>query len=139
MNKKIYKLHDTGSLGIPIANIKVYLDFQAYISSSMRLCRSIVYIWFYILYEVCKSLHLDDDFLTNAYELRNKYFSGKQGELSRKTSPYDSKKISSMCELCEKELSSEIHHIEYQKFVNNNGFIEGFHENHLGNLLSVCE
>ena len=89
--------------------------------------------------EVCKSLHLDDDFLTSAYELRNKYFPQKQGELSRKTSSYNSKKIRSMCELCEKELSSEVHHIEYQKFANSNGFIEGFHKNHLGNLLSVCE
>ena len=89
--------------------------------------------------EVCKSLHLDDDFLTNAYELRNKYFPEKQGELSRKTSTYNSKKIRSMCELCEKELSSEVHHIKYQKNADNNGFIEGFHKNHLGNLLSVCE
>ena len=89
--------------------------------------------------EVCKSLHLDDVFLKNAYELRNKYFTEKQGELSRKTSPYNSKKIRSMCELCEEELSSEVHHIEYQKFADEKGYINGFHKNHLGNLLSVCE
>jgi DNA mismatch repair protein MutS len=89
--------------------------------------------------EVCKSLHLDDIFLKNAYELRNKYFTEKRGELSRKTSPYNSKKIRSMCELCEEELSSEVHHIEYQKFADEKGYINGFHKNHLGNLLSVCE
>ena len=44
-----------------------------------------------------------------------------------------------MCELCEKNMSSEVHHLQHQKDANSNGFINNFHKNHVANLLSVCE
>ena len=50
--------------------------------------------------EVCKSLYLDDAFIESAYAIRNKYFPNKQGELSKKSSAYNVKKIRSKCEMC---------------------------------------
>ena len=36
--------------------------------------------------EVCKSLHLPDDFLEQAYQIRSKYFPDTKGELSHSIS-----------------------------------------------------
>lgn len=89
--------------------------------------------------EVCKSLYLDNEFLEQAYTIRNKYFPDQQGDLSHKTSHYNSKKIRGKCEMCNKELSSEIHHLEYQEDADENGFIGSIHKNHPANLLAICE
>jgi DNA mismatch repair protein MutS len=89
--------------------------------------------------EVCKSLYLTDDFLTAAYKIRNKYFPDCKGELSKQTSHFNTKKIKGVCEYCNENLCEEIHHIEPQKNADVNGFIDTFHKNHLGNLLSVCK
>ena len=89
--------------------------------------------------EVCKSLYLDNDFLQQAYEIRNKYFPNQKGELSHKKSTYNAKKIRGKCEMCKVQLSTEVHHIEHQKNADENGFIESFHKNHPANLLSLCE
>lgn len=89
--------------------------------------------------EVCKSLYLDNDFLQQAYEIRNKYFPNQEGELSHKKSTYNAKKIRGKCEMCKVQLSTEVHHIEHQKNADENGFIESFHKNHPANLLSLCE
>jgi DNA mismatch repair protein MutS len=89
--------------------------------------------------EVCKSLYLTDDFLTAAYKIRNKYFPDCKGELSKQSSHFNTKKIKGVCEYCNENLCEEIHHIEPQKNADVNGFIDTFHKNHLGNLLSVCK
>ena len=52
--------------------------------------------------EVCKSLHLPDDFLKQAYEIRSKYFPETSGELSRTVSNYNALKIKGVCEICNK-------------------------------------
>jgi DNA mismatch repair protein MutS len=88
--------------------------------------------------EVCKSLYLTDDFLNKAYVIRNKYFPEMKGELSQSTSHFNSKKVRGLCEYCKESISEEVHHIEPQKTADKNGFIETFHKNHPGNLLSVC-
>lgn len=89
--------------------------------------------------EVCKSLYLDADFLSNAYAIRNKYFPDTKGELSHGTAVYSAKKVRGSCEICKTSIAGEIHHIREQKDANADGFIDSFHKNHPANLLSVCE
>jgi DNA mismatch repair protein MutS len=89
--------------------------------------------------EVCKSLYLPDDFLENAYAIRNKYYSDVSVSLSHPTTVYNANKIRGVCEVCDAALGSEIHHITPQKDADANGYIGSFHKNHPANLLSVCE
>jgi DNA mismatch repair protein MutS len=91
--------------------------------------------------EVCKSLHLPIDFLDKAFEIRNKYFPEKAGVLGQKLSRYNAQKVRSLCEMCNKALSSEVHHLEMQQNANKDGFIDGgaVHKNHKANLMALCE
>ena len=88
--------------------------------------------------EVCKSLHLPDDFLENAYAIRRKY-RNEEGILSNKTSHFNSKKIMGKCELCKVNIGSEVHHLQHQEKANKNNIIKTFHKNHPANLLTLCE
>lgn len=89
--------------------------------------------------EVCKSLYLPDEFLNRSYEIRNKYFPENKGELSQKTTVYNSIKIRGICELCKEEIAEETHHILHQKDADENGYIGSVHKNHLANLLALCQ
>ena len=94
--------------------------------------------------EVCKSLYLPEDFLEKAYSIRSKYFPETKGELSHSISKYNASKIKGRCEICDKELGDEIHHLHQQKDADEDGFIvqeDGgvVHKNHPANLMSVCE
>ena len=90
--------------------------------------------------EVCKSLNLPAEFLSNAIELRNKYNSTSANHLllNSSTSQYNSQKIIGMCEMCNKEPAEHVHHLQHQKNANEKGFIGNTHKNHLGNLMSLC-
>ena len=89
--------------------------------------------------EVCKSLYLDEDFMNQAYAIRNKYFPDNRGELSHETTIYNAKKIRGFCEICKSEVSDEIHHMYQQKDATEDGFIGSFHMNHPANLMPICE
>jgi DNA mismatch repair protein MutS len=89
--------------------------------------------------EVCKSLHLDAEFLERAYAIRNKYYPETSGVLSNKESTYNARKIKGVCELCNKQLGEDIHHLQHQQDANEDGFIGTFHKNHKANLVSICE
>ena len=93
--------------------------------------------------EVCKSLNLLDDFITAAYDIRNKYCPEQGSLLSLKTSHYNSKKIVNMCEKCGIKPGKEVHHLHHQSEANNDGIIincDGiFHKNNLANLMTLCE
>jgi DNA mismatch repair protein MutS len=89
--------------------------------------------------EVCKSLHMPDDFIQTAMRIRSRYFPDTGGELSQKPSHFNRKKIRGLCEVCKTELSEETHHMSPQRDANSDGFIGTFHKNHPANLLSVCE
>lgn len=94
--------------------------------------------------EVCKSLYLPEEFLQQAYSIRRKYFPDTKGELSHSISRYNASKIRGMCELCNKELGEEIHHLHQQKDADDDGFIQTedggvVHKNHPANLMSVCQ
>ena len=95
--------------------------------------------------EVCKSLHLPDDFLECANMIRVKY----RG-VSTKTptasilddsvpSRYNAAKLRRLCELCEKTRGTEIHHLQHQESADADNFIGHIHKNHPANLASICE
>lgn len=90
--------------------------------------------------EVCKSLDLPDVFLNRAHELRLKYNIEEKSQLESKKSVYNSLKLKTpLCELCHKNPSDDIHHLQHQQKANEKGFINGFHKNHAANLVSVCK
>lgn len=89
--------------------------------------------------EVCKSLYLPEDFLQSALHIRNKYYPTSRGELKHNTSPYNTKKIKGVCEMCKTNMGEEIHHLQPQKEANDKGFIGTIHKNHQANLMTLCE
>lgn len=89
--------------------------------------------------EVCKSLHLPDDFLEYANNIRLKYRNSEQSILSLSTSRYNTNKVRATCEMCKTEMGTEIHHLQHQKNADKYDFIGYFHKNHNANLASVCE
>ena len=90
--------------------------------------------------EVCKSLNLPDEFLQRAHDIRMKYNQKDKNMLSLTTSHFNSQKIVGICELCEKEKASEVHHLQHQQGANkNNDYIDSFHKNHVANLLNICD
>lgn len=92
--------------------------------------------------EICKSLHLPQDFIESAYTLRNKYYKETIGALSHKSSIYNTDKIRGLCEKCGDKIAQETHHISQQKDADVHGFIKkdniNFHKNHLQNLMALC-
>jgi DNA mismatch repair protein MutS len=91
--------------------------------------------------EVCKSLHLPQDFLDNAHNIRNKYSYGiSHNVLDFKTSHFNVKKIKGVCEICNIRQGTEVHHLQPQHLANDADYIKGeFHKNHVANLMCVCE
>lgn len=90
--------------------------------------------------EVCKSLDLPNDFIENAYAIRNKYVKNQPKLLEIKKSRYNSKKIRDLCEICKLNDSSEVHHLQFQKNANIKGIINNeFRKNHKANLINICE
>ena len=89
--------------------------------------------------EVCKSLHLPNDFLEQAYRIRNRYYSNIQSVLTQSTSRYNSQKLVGLCEICKSCMGEEIHHIQHQQDANKQGFIGHIYKNHPGNLMSLCK
>jgi DNA mismatch repair protein MutS len=88
--------------------------------------------------EVCKSLYLPEDFLVVAYQIRNKYHPVAKSGLTDTPSHFNQSKLRGMCELCHKEIGTEIHHLAEQNQANERGFIGTFHKNHTANLVSIC-
>jgi DNA mismatch repair protein MutS len=74
--------------------------------------------------EVCKSLHLPDDFLANAYAIRRKYKKEEEGILSKKQSHFNSKKVMGNCEVCKKKSGQEVHHLQHQENADKNNMIK---------------
>ena len=98
--------------------------------------------------EVCKSLHLKEEFIDRAFTIRNKYLKTKMTQesvnlLECDGSKYNSDKIKGMCEICKERKADEVHHLQFQKEADEFGFIEqfgyNFHKNHKANLCSICE
>ena len=89
--------------------------------------------------EVCKSLHMNVAFIDNAFKIRNKYFTKTKNILDYNVTTYNANKIRGQCQICNKDIGTEIHHLQHQKDANDKGFIKHFHKNHKANLISICE
>jgi len=94
--------------------------------------------------EVCKSLSLPEDFLNSALEIRTKYFPEKNSSiLSLKTSHFNSQKLVSICEKCDIQIGTEVHHLQHQSEADKDNIIRNsavpFHKNHPANLMTLCE
>jgi DNA mismatch repair protein MutS len=89
--------------------------------------------------EVCKSLHMNIDFINNAFKIRAKYFNSSPSFLNSNNTRYNAKKIRGVCEICKERPGSEIHHLQFQEQADEKGFIGNFHKNHKANLVSICE
>jgi hypothetical protein len=45
-----------------------------------------------------------------------------------------------MCEVCREKEGKDVHHLQHQKYANDdNKYIGTFHKNHLANLAVVCQ
>ena len=90
--------------------------------------------------EVCKSLHLPDDFLQMAYEIREKRKPFYKPVSEYDCSHFNQKKVVGKCEKCGKVPATEVHHLQHQKYANkDNKYINTFNKNHLANLTVVCQ
>lgn len=98
--------------------------------------------------EVCKSLHLPDEFIKTAYDIREKYCQQTTNTrislLDLKTSHFNRKKIIGICENCGINQATETHHLFHQKEADkNDGFIKRadfvIHKNNIANLTALCE
>lgn len=93
--------------------------------------------------EVCKYLHLPNDFIKRSYEIRNKYFAHNSSILDLKGSKYNSRKLVGNCERCGQK-GDEVHHLQYQRnsdekgFIKNNSIHRYFHKNNKANLMVLC-
>ena len=88
--------------------------------------------------EVCRSLQMPKHFLEKAYSIRAQLDPTSKSITTRKKSSYNSKKIKSVCEMCDAE-GVDIHHLQPQSDANKDGIIETFHKNHVANLMNVCK
>jgi len=95
--------------------------------------------------EVCKSLHLPEEFLNRAYEIRMKYnnLDAITNTLSLGKSHFNSRKIMGICEKCNLRKGEEVHHLMHQSFANEKGVINKdgvlLHKNNLANLVTLCK
>ncbi len=91
--------------------------------------------------EFARSLHMDRDFIENAYRIRDALLK-KEGEpelLKRKRrSRYNKNLYVTKCALCDREVE-EVHHIVPQSRADKRGKIEHFHKNHKYNLIPLCK
>ena len=87
--------------------------------------------------EVCKALHLPNSFLEMANQIRIVRYPESKGVSKRRVSKYNRDKIKFNCEICKRD-SSEVHHLEQQKYADKEGFIGSMHKDHQANLINVC-
>ena len=69
-----------------------------------------------------------------------KYNKSTRGILQQSVSHYNTKKLTGgICEICNMEQASDIHHLQHQVNANkNNNYIKSFHKNHKANLINIC-
>ena len=91
--------------------------------------------------EFAKSLHMDNEFLKNAYHIREKLL-GKSSELkqltTKKRSRYNKNLYVTKCALCEENVE-DVHHITEQNLANDLGMIGSISKNHKYNLIPLCK
>ena len=91
--------------------------------------------------EVCKAMRLPTEFLERAHAIRLKYATKlEQSVLHREPTRYNAQKLKGgLCENCGERPSVDVHHFQHQQEANPlNGYIGGFHKNHVANLGNLC-
>jgi DNA mismatch repair protein MutS len=91
--------------------------------------------------EFARSMNMDKDFLSLAYEIRNEIADDLDKYdllIKAKRSKYNSQKYVLECDICG-AMATEEHHINEQKDTNSNGLIKHFHKNNKSNILNVCK
>ncbi len=89
--------------------------------------------------EIARSLNLDSDFLDRADKIRRD-LSGLSNEiLSTKKSRYNQAVYIDTCEICDSKVELETHHLKEQTLADQNGFIDHYHKNSVGNLIILCQ
>lgn len=90
--------------------------------------------------EVCKAMHLPDDFLefANAVRLRHRAPPSDIGILSFEPSHFNARKLKGVCERCAVELAQEVHHLLPQKDADSRNYIGHVPKNHVANLRALC-
>jgi len=91
--------------------------------------------------EFAKSLHMDKNFLKNAYEIRENLL-GKGSEIkkltTKKRSRYNKDLYITKCALCDEDVE-DVHHIAEQNLANEDGMIGTINKNHKYNLIPLCK
>ena len=91
--------------------------------------------------EFAKSLHMDEEFLKNAYNIREELI-GQKSELkllkSQKRSKYNKTLYVTKCALCDENVE-DIHHIQAQQLANSEGMIGAMDKDHKYNLIPLCK
>ena len=90
--------------------------------------------------EVCKAMHLPNDFLefANAVRLRHRARPSDLGILSFEPSHFNARKLKGVCERCSVELAQEVHHLLPQKDADSQNYIGHVPKNHVANLMALC-
>ena len=89
--------------------------------------------------EVCKAMGLDDDFLEEAFKIRNEITNEITGTfLNNKPSKYNSNVRIDVCQIC-KGHGEDVHHIKFQCNADQNGKIGSIDKNRESNLVVLCK
>jgi len=94
--------------------------------------------------EFAKSLHIDNLFISKAYEIRESLIGSVENEIKslaknqKKRVKYNKELFISRCALCDNKVE-DIHHIKPQSLADENGYIEHYHKNHKYNLIPLCK
>lgn len=89
--------------------------------------------------EVCKSMDMDCEFLHNASLIRHEIVKEPTIITSPTLSKHNSDVILDRCKVCKENHGLETHHIEFQKYADENGMIKNtFHKNSKYNLVVLC-
>tara|TARA_B100000780_G_scaffold273336_3_gene236784 strand:- start:1714 stop:4635 length:2922 start_codon:yes stop_codon:yes gene_type:complete len=89
--------------------------------------------------EVAKYLLDNDEFINNAFKIRNKIINKSNDLLSTKKSKYNSKLYMDKCQMCGSNECLDTHHIKFQELSDKNNYIEHIHQNDLSNLIALCK
>ena len=88
--------------------------------------------------EVAKAMGFDNDFMDDAYKIRNKIINKKE-ILQDNKSKYNNKVFVDHCEICNKKNNLHTHHIKFQCSADKEGYIDAYHKNRESNLVILCE
>tara|TARA_Y100000389_G_scaffold50655_3_gene46352 strand:- start:443 stop:3397 length:2955 start_codon:yes stop_codon:yes gene_type:complete len=88
--------------------------------------------------EVCKSMDMDGEFITNAKKIERFLTGANEKLLNTKRSRYNSEVFIDECKICNSP-AEHTHHINEQQFADSNGNFDTFHKNIKHNLIPLCQ